>query len=64
MLRDMRKPIRRGDVSYKKAGFTKPILVHVSPGTHARLMKIAEKEERSLQITVRRILEEYLSHHK
>jgi len=50
---------RRGDVSYKKAGFTKPILIHLDPGVHSKLKKHAEKEDRSLQVTARRILEEW-----
>ena len=50
----------RGDTYYKKAGLTKPILIHVSPGLHAKLLKLAEKEERSLQVTVRRILEKHV----
>jgi hypothetical protein len=50
---------RRGDTFYKKAGFTKPILLHVSQMLHAKLTKMAEMEERSLQVTLRRILEKH-----
>jgi predicted transcriptional regulator len=56
----MKKPKRRGDVYYKKLGLTKPLLIHVSPELHGKLSKLADAEERSLQVTVRRILEKYV----
>ena len=49
--------VKRGDTVYKQKGYTKPILVHVDEKTHARLKAIAGREDRSLQVTVRRILE-------
>ena len=60
----MKKAKKRGDLYYKKAGLTKPILIHVSPSVHGQLSKLAEEEERSLQITVRRILEDHLKNRK
>lgn len=60
----MKNSKKRGDLYYKKAGLTKPIVLHVSPAIHGQLLKVAEAEERSLQVTVRRILEDYLKSKK
>lgn len=37
----------------------KAVTVHLPPEVHKKLMKIAKKEDRSLQRTIRRILIEY-----
>jgi hypothetical protein len=42
---------------YRKAGFTKSVLLHLSPEIYKQLVALAKKEERSIQITARRILE-------
>lgn len=60
----MSKAKKRGDTVYKKKGLTKPILVHVDESTHSKLKALAEKDGRSLQVTVRRILQSYAEKHQ
>lgn len=67
----MSKARKRGNTLYKRVkearerkGFNKPILVHVDEKTHAKLKTIADSEDRSLQVTVRRILENYAHQEK
>jgi hypothetical protein len=43
----------------KKAGLTEVLVVHLAPELHERIRRSAEQEERSLQVTARRILEKY-----
>jgi predicted DNA-binding protein len=54
------KKIPVGTEFYKKKGLEKAITIHLPKELHARLYRLAKSEERSLQITVRRILEERL----
>jgi predicted transcriptional regulator len=49
-----------GTEFYKKKGLEKAITIHLSKELHDKLRRLAKKEERSLQITARRILEEWL----
>jgi len=49
-----------GRLFYELAGFTKVIVLHLTLGLYTRLKRLAKKEERSLQITARRILEKHL----
>jgi hypothetical protein len=49
-----------GTEFYKKKGLDKAITVHLSKESHDKLKLLAKKEERSLQITARRILEAHL----
>lgn len=53
-----------GTKYYRGEGLTKSLLIHVSPATHADLTTLAAKEERSVQVTARRILEEHLKNSK
>ena len=46
-----------GRLFYKLAGYTKVIVVHLTAGIYERLKGLAKKEERSMQVTTRRILE-------
>lgn len=46
---------------YEKAGFSKPLLVFLSPELHAQIKKRAEEDERTMQVTARRILEAYFT---
>lgn len=49
-----------GKEFYKKKGLTKALTIHLTKEAHSRLLRLARKQERSLQITARRILEEHL----
>ena len=49
-----------GHFYYKKAGLTKSVILHLTPELHLRLNDLAKKEERSVQVTLRRIIEEHL----
>lgn len=51
---------KRGTAHYISSGM-KTITVHVPKFVHERIKKLAAKQERSLQKTVRRILIEYAS---
>ena len=52
-----KKPYPVGRFFYKRAGLTKVLVIHLSPALYERIRRLAEKEERSLQVTARRILE-------
>jgi len=39
----------------------KPVTINLPPKVHDRLKKLAQQEERSLQVTVRRILSAYIN---
>jgi len=45
---------------YQKAGYTKSVLLYLTPELYDRLKALAEEDERSIQVTARRILEEHL----
>jgi len=49
-----------GTEFYRKKGLEKAITIHLPKELHDKLLKLAKKEERSLQVTGRRILEEKL----
>jgi len=49
-----------GRLFYQLAGFTKVIVIHLTVGLYGRLKGLAKQEERSLQVTARRILEKHL----
>jgi len=55
----MKKSYPVGRHFYKKAGFTKVIVVHLTPETYGLIKRLAEKEERSIQVTTRRMLESH-----
>ncbi|MBL8024696.1 MAG: hypothetical protein JNK54_10545 [Elusimicrobia bacterium] len=46
-----------GNNFYRKKGLDKVITLHVTKELHDALVKLAKKEERSLQVTVRRLVE-------
>ena len=48
-----------GRLFYKLAGFTKVIVVHITPELYKRIKNLAEKDERSIQVTARRMLESH-----
>jgi hypothetical protein len=48
-----------GRLFYKLAGFTKVVVVHITVDLYKRLKGLADKDERSLQVTARRILEKH-----
>lgn len=50
-----------GTEFYKKKGFDKSFTIHLPKDLHARLQKRASQEERSIQTTVRLILEQELN---
>ena len=52
-----KKPYPVGRFFYKKIGLTKVLVIHLAPELYDRIRGLAEKEERSLQVTARRILE-------
>lgn len=54
------KKIPVGTEFYRKKGLEKAITIHLSKVFHDRLFQLAKKNERSLQVTARRILEEGL----
>ncbi len=54
-----KRPYPVGRFFYKRIGLTKVIVVHLTPEMYERIRGLAEKEERSLQVTARRILESY-----
>jgi hypothetical protein len=54
-MKKKRYPV--GRLFYKMAGFTKVIVVHLTPELYGRIRNLAEKEERSIQVTARRLLE-------
>lgn len=56
----MKKLFLVGTEFYKKKGLEKAITIHLSKDFHLRLKKLAKKEERSLQVTARRIIENQL----
>ena len=45
---------------YRKGGLVRSIIVHLTDQTHRQLKKLAEREDRSLQATARRMIEEGL----
>jgi len=53
-----------GRLFYKKAGFSKVLVVHLTPSLYERLRDLSDKEERSLQVTARRILEGHFEKRK
>jgi len=53
-----------GRFFYKKNGFTKVIVIHLTPELYERIRGLAEKEERSLQVTARRLLESHFEEEK
>ena len=44
---------------YKKIGLTKVLVIHLAPELYGRIKNLAEHEERSLQVTARRLLESH-----
>ena len=54
----MGKESKAGTKFYASVGL-KAVTVHLPPEVHKKLTKIAKKEDRSLQRTIRRILIEY-----
>lgn len=54
----MGKESRAGTTFYRTAGL-KAVTVHLPIKVHKKLAAIAQKEERSLQKTIRRILVDY-----
>jgi predicted DNA-binding protein len=48
-----------GRFFYKRAGLTKVLVIHLTPELYERIRSLAEKEERSLQVTARRLLESH-----
>jgi predicted DNA-binding protein len=48
-----------GRLFYQLAGFTKVIVLHLTVGLYGRIKGLAKKDERSLQVTARRILEKH-----
>jgi hypothetical protein len=54
----MGKESKSGTTFYATSGL-KAVTVHLPLKTHQKLMKIAKREDRSLQKTIRRILIEY-----
>jgi predicted DNA-binding protein len=54
-----KRPYPVGRLFYKLAGFTKVIVIHLTAGLYSRLKVLSKKEERSLQVTARRILEKH-----
>jgi predicted transcriptional regulator len=54
----MGKESKAGTKFYASVGL-KAVTVHLPPEVHKKLAKIAKKEDRSLQRTIRRILIEY-----
>jgi predicted DNA-binding protein len=47
---------------YRDSGFEKALLIHISAKTHANLARLADKTGKSLQTTVREILENRIAH--
>jgi predicted DNA-binding protein len=54
-----KRPYPVGRFFYKKAGLTKVIVIHLTPELYERIRNLAEKDERSLQVTARRILQSH-----
>jgi hypothetical protein len=54
-----KRPYPVGRHFYKKIGFTKVLVIHLTPELYGRIKGLAEKEERSMQITSRRLLESH-----
>ena len=52
-----KKPYPVGRHFYTRAGLTKVLVIHLTPELYGRIRNLAETEERSLQVTARRILE-------
>ena len=46
-----------GRLFYKLAGFTKVIVLHLTEKLYYHVKGLAKREERSMQVTARRILE-------
>ena len=44
---------------YKKIGLTKVLVIHLTPELYGRIKEFADHEERSLQVTARRLLESH-----
>jgi predicted transcriptional regulator len=59
----MGKESKAGTKFYASVGL-KAVTVHLPPGVHKKLLKIAEEDDRSLQKTIRRILVEYAKKRK
>lgn len=55
----MGKESKAGTQFYTDAGL-KSVTIHLPKTTHRELMKLARKEERSLQKTIRRVLVDYV----
>ena len=49
----------KGTKFYIEKGY-KPVTINLPPGVHEQLKKLARKEERSLQITARRIITNHI----
>jgi len=49
-----------GTEFYRKKGLEKAVTIHLPKELHDKLRRLAKKDERSLQITARRILEDGL----
>ena len=58
----MGKESQAGTKFYASAGL-KSITVHLPKAAHKKLVKLAKKEERSFQRTIRRILVDYAKKH-
>jgi hypothetical protein len=52
--------VRAGTYYYRRAGYTKGLMLHISEATYEKLRRRAFREERSLQKTVRLIIEKAL----
>lgn len=50
---------KKGSEFYKSKGL-KPVTLHLPIKAHKKLRELAKREERSLQVTARRILMDYL----
>jgi len=55
----IKKPYPVGRHFYTRAGLTKVLVIHLTPELYGRIRSLAEAEERSLQVTARRMLESY-----
>jgi hypothetical protein len=49
---------------YQQAGYTKSVVIHLTPELYESLKTLSDSDERSIQITARRILEEHLGKQK
>ena len=54
----MKKKKPKAGASHYTSSGLKPVTIFLEPPIHAKLKALAEREDRSLQVTARRILEE------